>query len=60
MRTDDDRLTSKVAHWASQSRKGWDFQVDTFISEIDASVVVTNVHISVKTAIRIIQKNYVL
>ena len=55
MRTDDDRLTSKVAHWASHSRKGWDFQVDIFISEIDASVVVTNVHISVKTAIRIIQ-----
>ena len=55
MRTDDERLTSKVAHWASHSRKGCDFQVDTFISEIDASDVVTNVLINVKTAIRIIQ-----
>jgi hypothetical protein len=47
-RTDDDTLTSKVAHWASRRRKGWHFQVDKFISEIDASDVVTNVLISVK------------
>jgi len=55
LRTDDDRLTSKVAHWASRRRKGWHFQVDKFISEIDASDVVTNVLISVKTATHIIQ-----
>jgi hypothetical protein len=35
--------------------KGWHFQVDTFICEIDASNVVTHVLISVKSAIRIIQ-----
>ena len=56
VRTDDDRLTffcctSKVAHCR---RKGWHFQVDKFINEIDVSDVVTNVLISVKTAIRII------
>ena len=55
VRTDDDRLTSKVAHWASHRRNGWRFQVDIFICEIDASDVVTNVLISVKTATRIIQ-----
>jgi hypothetical protein len=55
VRTDDDRLTSKVAHWASRHRKGWHFQVNNFISEIDASDVETNVLISVKSAIRIIQ-----
>jgi hypothetical protein len=55
VRTDDDILTSKVAHWASRSRKGWHFQVDKFISEIDASdVVITNVLISVMTATRIL------
>ena len=35
--------------------KGWHFQVDKFISEIDASNVVTNVLISVKLVMRIIQ-----
>jgi hypothetical protein len=55
VRTDDDRLTSIVALWASRRRKGWHFQVNNFISEIDASDVVTNVLISVKSAIRIIQ-----
>ena len=54
MRTDDDRLTTKLAHWASRRRKGWHFQVDKCISEIDAPDVVTNVHIRVKTATRII------
>ena len=54
VKTDDDRLTSKVAHWTSRRRKGWHFQVDKFISEIDASDVVTNLLISVKTATRII------
>jgi hypothetical protein len=56
VRTDDDRLTSKVAHWTSHRRKGWHFQVDKFISEIDVSDVVTNLLISVNTVIRIIQK----
>ena len=56
MRTDDDRLTSKVAHLASHRRKCWHFQVDKFISEIDVSDVVTNLLISVNTVIRIIQK----
>ena len=55
VRTDDGRLTSKVAFWASRRRKGWHFQVNNFISEIDASDVITNVLISVKSAIRIIQ-----
>jgi hypothetical protein len=55
VRTDDDRLTSKVVLWASRRRKGWHFQVNNFISEIDASDVVTNVLIIVKSAIRIIQ-----
>ena len=55
MRTDGDKLTSKVAHWASHSRKGWDFQMGTFISEIDDSGVVTNVLINVQTAICINQ-----
>jgi hypothetical protein len=49
VRTDDDRLTSKVAHWASRRRKGWHFQVDKFIG-----VVFTSVLISVKTATRIL------
>jgi hypothetical protein len=53
-RTDDDRLTSRVANWASRRRKGWHFQVDKFISEIDTSDVITNVLISVKTATRIL------
>jgi hypothetical protein len=54
VRTDGDRLTSKVALWASPCKKRWHFQVDKFINEIDVSDVVTNVLISVKTAIRII------
>ena len=55
VKTDDDRLTSKVAHLASHRRKGWHFQVDKFISEIDVSDVITNLLISVNTVIRIIQ-----
>ena len=54
VRTDDNRLTSKIAHWASRRRTGWHYQVDKCISEIDASDVVTNVHIRVKTATRIV------
>jgi hypothetical protein len=49
VRTDGDRLTSKVAHWASPRKKSWHFQVDKFISEIDASDVETNVLISVNS-----------